>query len=249
MIDAVADRLLIPRGGRGRDLTVEQRDIHDIDGILASDDLLDMALARFERKSAAVAFEPKLIRHATQNLGAIWDYRGFTRPNGGRIRPLVYVEHIPVIRQMSGRADLDVLWRVLVTQGLMVHHGTDGEGNIAIYTDDDVLNYHAKGANSLSVGTEHMHLTTAENWPDKQLNAAAFLNYRSRFFGADIPLYRGRLGAGDRFVTVRRRGHVTHEAVSNAAGFHDRTDPGEKYEALMSEIRERALFYAEHHRF
>lgn len=242
---ALADVLTIPRGG-SPDLALERRDIHDIDALLGAREYLNALLSPLEGDAAPVP-RPRRVRRI-RGMGTIWDYRAFTTPNGGTITPLARVEHIPVIRQMDGRADLDVLWRVLVDQGLMVHNGTDGEGNVAVYCNRDRLCFHARGGNSVTCGTEHMHLTTTEDWSSRQLNASAWISAMD-WEHREIPHRRGLLGAGRGFVTVRRRGHVTHEEVSRLAGFHDRSDPGEKYEALMGEIRARAIRFRRTGRF
>jgi hypothetical protein len=252
LFDRAADALKLPRN-RDPLLGNERRDLHEVDRILSDESLLDEALAGFLDKTQAFGLAraasagPKVYAKV-KGMGTVWDYRHMTAPNGGKIKPLVLVEHIPVIRQMSGRADLDVLRRVLIQQGLMVHHGTDAEGNVALYTNSDVLNFHARGVNSASAGTEHMHATTAESWTQKQINASAWLSARLKR-RQDLPHFNGILGRGSGFATVKRAGHVTHEAVSKAAGFNDRSDPGDKYEALMAEIRERAIFFNQHGRF
>jgi hypothetical protein len=245
LLDTAQDVLGLPRRVQVDELQ-ETRDIHEIDAILADRDLLDQALKSVEGGASGM-FRPEKHRQI-KGMGAIWDYRAFTQPNGGVIRPLVFVQHIPVIRQMSGREDLDVLWRVLRSQGLMVQNGTDGEGNVALYTPMNRLCFHARGVNSFSVGTEHMHATIGEDWSNKQLNAAAYLSHRAKEHH-DVPRRRGKLGPGSGFATVRRRGHVTHASVSANAGFHDRSDPGVKYEALMREIEERSVHYSKRHRF
>jgi hypothetical protein len=243
---ATADLLRIARIGNPTDANEPDYDIHLADRILADPRRLEAAL-ELVRGGASGMFQPTKIK-TIKGMGTVWDYRRFTQPNGGPIEPLVFVQHIPVIRQMDGRADLDVLWRVLVSQGLMVHNGTDAEGNVALYCRMDRLCFHARGGNSVSCGTEHMHLTTAEDWSDRQLNAAAYLSNRA-YENQDLPRRHGNLDRGPGFVKVRRRGHVTHEAVSAKAGFNDRSDPGERYEALMEEIKDRAVFYGRNHRF
>jgi hypothetical protein len=247
-IQRVADALQIKRSAPSERLyTHEKRDIHDIDQILRDPELLTSTL-KLVQGGASGQFNPRKYK-VIPNMGTVWDYRRFTVPNGPHMRPLIFTQHIPVIRQMDGRADLDVLWKVLVAQGLMVQNGTDGEGNVAFYTNMDRICWHARGANSLGPGTEHMHLTTAESWSDRQLNAAAYLSNRlyenhgvSRKHGHIVPNTPGT-------VAVTRRGHVTHEAVSKKAGFNDRSDPGDKYEALMDEIKDRAVFFGRNHRF
>lgn len=245
MYQTLADTLTLPRRSKVS-TEYEERDIHEIDAIFEDEHLLKIALDSV-RGGASGMFRPVKIKDI-KGMGSIWDYRAFTIPNGGKIRVLAAVEHIPVIRQMVGRADLDILWRVLVSQGLMVHNGTDGEGNVALFAPMDRLCFHARGANGLSVGTEHMHLTTLEDWGTKQLNAAAFLSHRMKIHH-DLPRRHGALGAGSGLVTVRLRGHVTHEAVSRKAGFNDRSDPGDKYEDLMNEIEQRSVFFSNNHHF
>jgi hypothetical protein len=264
----IADTLTLPRRGLthvpdldGRTVTEAEppRDIHEVDELLGDESRLEAFLERdAERRQAELAgarglmalasssSQPRLLRKATRNLGNVWDYRHITAANGGRINPLIHVDHIPVIRQMAGRADLDVLRRVLLAQGLMVQYATDAEGNVAIYCDPAELCFHARGANSVGCGTEHMHLTVAEKWTRKQLNAAAFIRARNRR-RAGIPTGWAQLGSGNGFVTVRRRGNTGHENVSNRAGFHDRSDPGDLFPE--GEVKERADFFIKHHTF
>jgi hypothetical protein len=243
VLDAAADLLRVPRRSR-LDPEYERYDIHAADGILADPDKLTAALEAV-KGGASGQFRPKKVR-TIKHMGTVWDYRAFTQPNGPKIKPLVLVEHIPVIRQMDGRADLDVLWRVLVSQGLMVHNGTDGE--VARYVSNDRLCFHARGANGVSCGTEHMHLTTLEAWGTRQLNAAAYLSHLA-YANQGLSRRDGQLGRGNGMVAVRRRGHVTHKSVSENAGFFDRSDPGPRYEALMDEIKDRAVFFGRNHRF
>lgn len=159
----------------------------------------------------------------------IRDYRGtgLCPPNGGRITPVVHVEHIPVIRNQEGVGDLIVLGQVLKNQGLAVQFGTDAEGNIARYTDADSLCYHARGANSLASGTEHMHYGVTEPWTERQFRAAAWIAvYMERHFG--IPIAGATLLPG--YPTrVAKRGHTSHKRQSAAAGYHDRSDPGPSF--------------------
>lgn len=245
-LHAVADRLTLPRSNPGTLRTEPARDIHAVDRILADGKLLEWTLDSV-RGGASGAFNPLKTRDI-KGMGAVWDYRAFTQPNGGRINPLVFVQHIPVIRQMAGRADLDALWRVLISQRLMVQRATDGEGNVAKYTGLRALCFHARGANAISAGVEHMHLTTADSWTDRQLNAAAYCAWEAHD-KCGIPLTRARLGDGAGLVKVRRRGQTTHEAVSRHAQFFDRSDPGELYEDAMGEVRDRALFFGRMGRF
>lgn len=178
---------------------------------------------------------------------SILDYRGFTPPNGGTIPLLACVHHIPVIRQMPGRQDLDAMRGILQRQGLMVQFGTDASGHIALYTRADRLCYHARGANSITCGIEHMHLTTGEWWSKKQLRAAAWCaNYLRREFG--VPLQMARVEPGGRGIArITRKGHTSHQQISAKAGYHDRSDPGRgfDYEYVFSAAR----FFARHGHF
>lgn len=162
-----------------------------------------------------------------RGMGKVYDWRTspWTPANGGKIRPLVFVQHIPVVRNVAGIGDFITLRNVLVAQGLMVQSATDAEGNVALFTPFDQLCYQARGANQVSTGCEHMHATTSEPWSKRQMRAAAWLaQLAERKHG--ITAKGGRLDPGPGVVKVRRRGHVTHEAVSHKAGFNDRSDPG-----------------------
>jgi hypothetical protein len=166
-----------------------------------------------------------------KGMGSIYDWRTspWTPANGGRIRPLVFVQHIPVVSNIAGIADFVRLRDVLVAQGLMVQNATDAEGNVAMFTPMDVLCYQARGANQVSCGTEHMHASIGEEWSQKQFRAAAWLvNQALDKFG--IPAFNGELGGGNGTVRVIQRGQVSHMRVSQAAGFNDRSDPGPGYD-------------------
>lgn len=183
-----------------------------------------------------------------RGIGTIYDWRKspWTPSNGGRIKPLVFVQHIPVVPNMAGIADFVRLRDVLVAQGLMVHNATDRDGNIALYTPMNVLCYQAKGANQQSCGTEHMHMTLGETWPKRQLRASAWLvNQANLKYG--LPIANGVLTSGSGVVRVSRRGQVSHRRVSNAAGFHDRTDPGDGYD--YEYVRHCVAYYRQHEHF
>jgi hypothetical protein len=161
-----------------------------------------------------------------KGMGTVYDWRdaSWSRPNGGRINPLVFVQHIPVVPNVQGIGDFVTLRNVLVAQGLMVQAATDREGNVALFTRFDELCFQARGANQFSCGAEHMHMTIGEAWSRKQLRAAAWLvQLAKRKHG--IPTALGRLGAGDGLARVLKRGQTTHMAVSHYAGFNDRSDP------------------------
>lgn len=186
-----------------------------------------------------VARQMKTLRGA----GRVFDYRGtgVLPPSGGRIPLLLMVEHIPVIRQMPGTQDFIVLADVLRARGLSLQAATDAEGNVAIYNNLNRLCWQARGANSFSCGVEHMHATITEPWTRAQLNASAWLwHYAKTVYG--LPLRHGRLGDGPGIVKVLRTGHVTHQGVSNHAGFHDRSDPGPGYD--FAYVKHAAEFFA-----
>jgi hypothetical protein len=166
-----------------------------------------------------------------RGMGTVYDWRGtaWSQPNGGQIIPRLGVQHIPVIHNVNGIADLITLRNVLVAQRLMVQQGTDLEGNVALYTHGNRLCWQARGANQVSWGTEHMKFSTSEAWSKRQLRASAWIIQLNRkHYGTG----RGRasLGAGAGVVRVIRGGQTTHMRVSQAAGFNDRSDPGAGYD-------------------
>ncbi len=198
-------------------------------------------------------FSPRMIKKIKGGV-QIWDYRhtGILPANGGRIRPLIMVEHIPVIKQMKGLTDFEVLARVLRGQGLSLQAATDApsEGSdyahVALYNDLDELCYQARGANSLSCGVEHMHANITEPWSRRQLRASAWLwQYAEREYG--IPLRVAQINGGNGRIGVIKRGHTSHQRVSQAAGYNDRSDPGPGYD--WEYVRSAALFFKEHGHF
>jgi hypothetical protein len=158
---------------------------------------------------------------------------------------LVGVQHIPVVPNVTGIGDFVTLRNVLVQQGLMVQTATDREGNVALYTPFNVLCYQARGANQVSWGCENMHLSTGEAWSKKQLRAVAWVVQLAEAKHG-IPVSKGRLGAGSGLARVLNRGAVTHEDVSNKAGFHDRTDPGEGEWGEWAYVQHAVRFFREH---
>lgn len=164
-------------------------------------------------------------------MGTVYDWRGthWSPPNGGTQQPIIFVQHIPVVPNMVGIADFVRLRDVLVAQGLMVQNATDKDGNVALYTHMNRLCYQARGANQMSCGTEHMHMTVGEEWSRRQLRASAWLvNQAKTKYG--LPAGDATLKPGPGVVRVAGRGQTTHEEVSNAAGYHDRIDPGKGYD-------------------
>jgi hypothetical protein len=183
-----------------------------------------------------------------KGMGTVIDWRdsSWTQPSGGRITPLLGVQHIPVIRNVDGYGDLITLVEVLLAQGLMVQQGTDREGNVGLFTPGNYLCWQARGANSFSWGTEHMHLTTGEDWTKRQLRAAAWINQlNNRHYGT--PLSRATLGSGNGVVRVLHSGQTTHEAVSRMAGYNDRSDPGSGYD--FQYVAHCEAFFAAHGHF
>jgi hypothetical protein len=160
---------------------------------------------------------------AIPGMGKVIDWRSssWTPVNGGKIRPLLFVDHIPVVHNAPGIADFIRLRDVLVAQGLMVQCSTDGAGNVALFTPLNYLCYQARGANSFSAGCEHMHYLTTDPWTNRQLNAASYVHWRWSKYQAG-PNRRASLAAGNGVVRVVRRGYTTHKDVSHYAGYNDR---------------------------
>lgn len=214
----------------------EVRDLHDFEE--SSHDLERL----FHARGPLSASKPRIIK-TLKGAGKIYDYRrsGLLAPNGGRIRLLIAVEHIPVVPNRVGTGDFIQLASVLKAQGLSLQAATDAEGNVALYTPLDRLCYQARGANQVSFGVEHMHMSTGEPWTKKQLRASAWIwQYAYREFG--IPMRVGRIvdGPGNT-VRVIEKGHTSHMRVSAAAGWNDRSDPGRGYD--WEYVRHCALYY------
>lgn len=194
-----------------------------------------------------MAAAPRVVKQLG-GAGRVFDWRGtdLLPPNGGKIPVLLMVEHIPVVRNVPGTSDFVTLANVLRAQGLSLQAATDAEGNVALYNHLNRLCFQARGANFCSAGVEHMHATITEPWTRRQLNASAWLWHLAKT-GYGLPLQRGQLASGDGVVTVRRKGHVTHEGVSDHAGFHDRSDPGPGYD--FAYVKHAAEFFGRRRTF
>jgi N-acetylmuramoyl-L-alanine amidase-like protein len=204
--------------------------------------------------------EPRSVRTIPGMGGQVFDYRGtgLCPPNGGRIRPLLLVHHIPVVQNAVGLADFQKLGDVLRGQGLAIQMATDAEGNVALFTRmDEFCNGHL-GANQLACGIEHMHLTEGEEWTEEQMRAAAWCSHRVwNSFG--IKPRRAVLLPGDGFkdsentfhltkpVGVQRRGHTSHKNVSSMIGSNQRSDPGSGFS--FKHLYELTRFFHKHGRF
>lgn len=179
----------------------------------------------------------------------VWDYRGTgvcpgAKDSGGRyirIKPLIAIEHIPVVKNRPGLEDFVTLGSVLKSQGLHLQAATDSEGNVALYNDLNVLCYQARGANQISYGVEHMHLSIGEAWTRRQLRAAAWIwQYASREYGIPITVADIRRGSNNT-TAVYKKGHTSHQRQSVTAGYSDRSDPGPGFD--WEYCRKAALFY------
>jgi hypothetical protein len=217
----------------------EERDLHDgaADGPDRPGDPGRSVDARIKR----------MLKIAGRQESTVFDFRHVTSPNGGRIPISACVHHIPVITNVPGRADLDTLRQVLLDQGLMVQFGTDAEGNVALYTPADRLCFHARGANSVTCGIEHMHFAIGEKWMKKQLRAAAWIAQRlERQFGLPLRLATVEPG-GSKIARITQTGHTTHRQISTAAGFNDRVDPGDGFD--FEYVFHAAEFFKDHGHF
>lgn len=186
--------------------------------------------ARAAAAGAAIIGGGKVLKKVP-GMGTVFDWRdtNWSQPNGGIIKLLLFVQHIPVVPNLAGIADFVRLRDVLVAQGLMVQNATDRDGNVALYTQMNRLCYQARGANQFSCGTEHMHMTIGETWSKQQLRASAWLVNQAKE-KHDLPAAMGELGRGNGIARVVRHGQTSHRLVSWAAGFNDRVDPGPGYD-------------------
>lgn len=185
-----------------------------------------------------------------KGMGKVYDWRNtsWSQPNGGTIPLLLFVDHIPVIPNMPGIADFIRLRDVLYAQGLRVQTSTDSSGNVAFFTPFNRLCYQARGANSFSMGCEHMHYGINDPWTKHQLNASSYTHWYAReHYG--LRVWPARLGAGNGIVRVYRRGQTEHKAVSHYAGYNDRSDPGPLYERDEERVRRGVLWFDKHRSF
>jgi hypothetical protein len=217
------------------DPELEKRDLHEAD-----DDLEDDAFP-------APKVTPRSKRTIPGMGGKVFDYRGtgLCPPNGGRIRPLFMVHHIPVVPNVAGTVDFVRLGDILRRKGLGIQAATDAEGNVALYTRFDELCFGHRGANQIACGIEHMHFRVEERWTEKQMRAAAWCAARV-WVSFGIPPRGAVLGGGNP-VRAQRRGHTTHKRVSDLAGFRDRSDPGAGFS--FPHMYELARFFRKHGRF
>lgn len=190
-----------------------------------------------------------------RGAGTVYDWRDspWTPANGGWINLKLFVQHIPVVRNIDGIGDMVTLRNVLVSQGLMVQCCTDREGNVGLFTPFNVLCYQARGANQVSCGCEHMHATTNEPWTQRQLRAMAWV-IQLCDEKHDVKRTRGRLGSGNGVVRVHEEGQVWHEEVADAAGHHDRSDPwgNTPHDVVIDHweyVQHCILFFREHGHF
>jgi hypothetical protein len=204
-------------------------------------------VARLKAESEPIVGHGVVLKQV-RGMGTVYDWRKspWTPANGGKINPLIFVQHIPVVPNMAGIADFVRLRDVLVAQGLMVQNATDREGNVALFTPMNILCYQAKGANQQSCGTEHMHLTLNEPWTRHQLRASAWLVNQARD-KYNLPTIIGTLDDGPGVVRVFKRGQVSHMRVSQAAGYNDRTDPGLGYD--WEYVHHCVAYYRDHQHF
>jgi hypothetical protein len=192
--------------------------------------------------------QPQNARKIPGMGGKVFDFRGtgLCPPNGGRIRPLVMVHHIPVVPNVTGTADFETLGQILRNKGLAIQAATDAEGNVALYTRFDEMCFGQRGANSFACGIEHMHMTVNEPWTEQQMRAAAWCANRA-WVSFDIRPRAAVLKPGSGIVRVQRRGHTSHMNISSMAGFNDRTDPGAGFN--FPHLYELTRFFHKHNRF
>lgn len=224
------------------DPELETRDIHEADEDLESEEL------EGPTPGARASFMPRSERTIPGMGGKVFDFRGtgLCPPNGGRIRPLAMVHHIPVVANVAGLGDFVKLGNILRGKGLAIQAATDAEGNVALYTRFDEFCFGHRGANQLACGVEHMHVKVDEQWPESQMRAAAWCAAQVWISHA-VPPRGAVLTPGNRIVGITRRGHTSHQNVSALAGFNDRSDPGGLFN--FAHLYELTRFFREHGRF
>jgi hypothetical protein len=251
----LVDRVQGALAYRSADLANEQRDIHEADEALAEalaalhtgDPHPDFVAAMSQPLGASIVGHGKKLK-SIKGMGTVYDWRSsvWTPSNGGKIKPLIFVQHIPVVPNKPGIADFVTLRNVLVAQGLMVQSATDRDGNAALFTPFDSLCFQAKGANSFSCGAEHMHMTTSEPWTKKQLRASAWLCQLAKDKHG-IPLTHAKLGKGSGLVRVLKKGQTRHKDVSDFSGQFNRSDPGPGYD--FEYVRHCVIYFDKHGHF
>jgi hypothetical protein len=201
---------------------------------------------------------PPRVKHAVRGMGIVYDWRrtGLLPPVTDTAgRPIVIpvkalTHHIPVIANKPGPSDFLTLADVLKTspQGrLSLQFATDSEGNVAIYNEPHHLCYQAAGLNQQGPGVEHMHVSITEPWCEAQYRAAAWIAwFLQRHY--NLPLRTATIvAAGPGVAAVRKTGHTTHRRVADAAGFHNRVDPGPGFH--RPHVYQLAAWYAQHRSF
>jgi N-acetylmuramoyl-L-alanine amidase len=224
------------------DPELETRDIHE------ADEDLEAGEPGEGEGAPRGQFTPRSERTVPGMGGKVFDFRGtgLCPPNGGRIRPLLLVHHIPVVPNMKGTVDFITLGNILRGEGLAIQASTDAEGNVALFTRFDEFCFGHRGANQLACGIEHMHKTVDEPWTEKQMRAAAWCSAQV-FLSHGVAPRGGVMTPGHHIVGVKRRGHTSHMAVSDLAGFHDRKDPGAGFN--FAHLYELTRFFVKHRRF
>lgn len=209
----------------------------------------EWAKARDAQIGERVAFGGQVIAHIP-GMGRVYDWRNtsWSQPNGGKIPLLLFVDHIPVIPNMPGVADFIRLRDVLYAQGLRVQTSTDASGNVALFTPFDRLCYQARGANSFSMGCEHMHYGINDPWSRHQLNASSYLHWLAREHHG-LRAHAAQLAPGNGVVRVVRSGQTEHKAVSHYAGYDDRSDPGPVYERDEEHVVKGVVYFDKHRSF
>jgi hypothetical protein len=223
------------------DPELETRDIHEADEDLEAEESEEDAPGIRERAA------PRSERTIPGMGGKVFDFRGtgLCPPNGGRIRPLLMVHHIPVVPNVKGTSDFVRLGEILRGKGLAIQAATDAEGNVALFTRFDEFCYGHRGANQIACGVEHMHMTVGEPWTEKQMRAAAWCAAQV-WLSYGVPPRGGVLVEG-RPVGVKRRGHTSHKTVSDLAWYKDRSDPGAGFD--YAHLYELTRFFRDHGRF
>jgi hypothetical protein len=138
----------------------------------------------------------------------------------------IIVLHVSEIANTPGStADLTTLYNALNGQGLSVHIGIDGDGNVQRMVDDLTIAYHVDAYNPQALGIEQIGFATQTTWPDAQIRmTAAQVAYWANLY--NIPLQLS--------IT---NGVCQHKDLGAAGGGHHDCGPDYPFDRVLQLAR------------